>query len=268
MTDRTGPGDEGPRMTDRTGPGDEGPRMTDPTPPGDEGPRPFFSDFVELVYGVFFTPVQTLRDVARRAAPPIGAGLLAYVLAAGINGLAAGGSVAQALRSMATEFSGAPGGPVGAVPAAVPGGAVTLALIGGFAALFFGWVGLFLKAGVLSLVSSLLGGRGDPRALLAALGLTYLPVLVAAPAALVFGGRPVLGALSSLVALGVLLWRLVLDIIAIREVSGLTTGLAVAAALLPVGVALILAIAFIVFIMVIVFGMASPFIGSGLPGAG
>jgi hypothetical protein len=235
----------------------------------EQPPPPFFSDFVELVYGLFFAPTATLRSVARRASPPLGVGLFAYLVVAFINGLAAGGSMTQAMRRIGADLAPA----IGAVPPGLlPGGdalagsgfLVTMAL----AAVLLGPVLLFIKTAVLGLTSSFLGGRGDGRRLLAAFGLTYLPALVAVPVNLLIAGRPGFGALATLLTLAILAWRLVLDIIAIREVHALGTGRAAAAALIPLGAGLVLAIVFFFLSMALMLSILGPMFQSGLPGVG
>ena len=238
-------------------------------PPGHERPAlTFFSDFVELVYGILFNPAATLRSVARRALPPIGVGLSAYLVTAFIGGLATGGSMVQAMRQVGSDLA-----PVfGVTPPGLPGGAAmtsgSYALIIAFLAVFIGPALLFVKAGVLGLTSSLFGGRGDGRRLLAALGLTYTPALVAVPVNLLLAGRPGVGVLAGLLTLAILVWRLVLDIIAIREVHALSTGRAAAAALVPLGVGVALVTIVFLMSMGLILSILGPIFQSGLPGVG
>ena len=137
-----------------------------------------------------------------------------------------------------------------------------------FLAVFIGPALLFVKAGVLGLTSSLFGGRGDGRRLLAALGLTYTPALVAVPVNLLLAGRPGVGVLAGLLTLAILVWRLVLDIIAIREVHALSTGRAAAAALVPLGVGVALVTIVFLMSMGLILSILGPIFQSGLPGVG
>jgi hypothetical protein len=111
-----------------------------------------------------------------------------------------------------------------------------------FFALLWTPVTLFFKAGALNLMGVFFGGRGDGRKLFAAFGLTYAPTLVSVQLGLLFGNRPSLSGLALAFTVGIMVWRLILDIIAIREVHGLDTGRAAGAALVPLGVFLALAI--------------------------
>lgn len=239
-------------------------RSAEPIPTGtvaETEPKPFFTDFIDLVYGILFAPTATLRDLAQRPRSPLGVTLAIYLVVIFINGLASGGILARQLAAMSSQLG----------PGAWPGGAslgtgfVFTALIAG---LMVGPVGLFLKAGALSLTAALFGGRGEGRRLLAAFALTFTPVLVTVPVALLIGGNPGMAALANIVTVGVLIWRLVLDIIAIREVYGFDSGRAAATALVPLGALLLVGIVFFFVVAVGMAGMLAPFMQSGVPGIG
>jgi len=204
-----------------------------PAPPQ---PPPFFTDFIELLYGIIAAPVATLRNVAQRPRPPIGPSLLIYLVVILVNVLAGGASLLQVWRGFLEGFAQTSGGlpvPIEALPSGVG-----LVLGMAFFALLWAPVTLFFKAGALNLMGVFFGGRGDGRKLFAAFGLTYAPTLVSVPLGLLLGNRPSLSGLALAFTLGILVWRLILDIIAIREVHGLDTGRAVGAALVPLGVVL------------------------------
>jgi hypothetical protein len=210
--------------------------------PASPQPPPFFTDFIELLYGIIATPVATLRNVAQRPRPPIGPSLLIYLVVIFVNVLAGGASLLQVWRAFLEGFAQNAGGlpvPIDAMPSGVG-----LVLGVAFFALLWAPVSLFFKTGALNLMGVFFGGRGDGRKLLAAFGLTYAPTLVSVPVGLLLGNRPSLSGLAVAVTLGILVWRLILDIIAIREVHGLDTGRAAGAALVPLGVFLGLAVIF------------------------
>lgn len=226
----------------------------------------FFSDFVDLVYGVFFSPVETLRKVASRPVSPTGAALLGFLVVAFINGLASGGNAARALQEAVKGLGGAAGSPF-AGPTTAPPNATFVALTA-MGAVLLAPIGLFFKAGALSLVSAFLGGRGDARRLFACFSLTYLPSLAGIPFALLLGRRPGSGLLLTLIGLGILAWRLVLDIIAIREVHSLGAGSAVAAALIPLGVFAAVIVLVVALWLGVFMSALGPVLQSGFGGAG
>ncbi len=228
--------------------------------PSRGGPEPerrsLFADFAELVYGIFFSPVKTLKEVASRPRSPLPATFTAYLAVAFTGGLAGGGVWVQTMRELG-QTAGMP---------PVAGAGLGVAVASALAAVLIGPIGLFIKTGVLGLVSSLLGGTGEPRRLLAALSLTYVPSVVTVPFSLLASAGPALGALSAFATIGVLVWRLVLDIIAIREVHGFGTGRAVAAALLPLAAVVLAAVVFFVIVFTTMAGLLAPFAPRGLPG--
>ncbi len=238
----------------------------------------FFSDFVDLVYGIFFSPVKTLRDLATRARAPFGASLLAFLVVVLISCLAGAAASRTAWQSFFEGLLGALqagglggaagslGGASGSIPGAAPAGGLILAMV--VIGLLWGPVGLFFKTGALSLMSSFLGGRGQPSRLFAAFGITYLPSLVGVPFTLLLAGRPGLATLGTVISLAILIWRLALDIIAIREVGGLDLGRAVAAALVPIGAILVLALLVVMLWFIGFAAMLTPLLKSGVPGVG
>jgi hypothetical protein len=229
-------------------------------PPVSGGPEPegrsFLADLAELVYGIFFSPVETLREVASRPRSPLAATFTAYLVVVFTGGLASGGVWVQTMGRL---------GQAGGMPA--PAGAgLGVALALALASVLIGPILLFVKTGVLGLVSALLGGSGDPRRLLAALSLTYVPAVVTVPFGLLSSGSPALGALSALLTIAVLVWRLALDIIALREVHHFGTGRAVAAALVPPAALVLAGVVFFMIVFTTMAGLFAPFAPPGLPG--
>lgn len=267
MTERDNPSDS----DDRGGAAPEA--AGQPGQPGQPQPSEhpsFFSDFVDLVYGIFFSPVKTLREAAARARAPFGASLFAFLLVVLINGLAGAATARTVWQGFFEGFigtlrAGGLGGAAGAVPSAAPSGIILVMVAIG---LLWGPIGLFFKTGALSLMSSFLGGRGQPSRLFAAFGLTYVPSLVGIPFTLVLGGRPGLAALGAVIGLAILVWRLILDIVAIREVNGFDTGRAVAAALVPLGALVVLALLVVMLWLIGFAAILGPLLQSGIPGVG
>ena len=277
-------GPEG-RNRNGAGPNDGGPGGSGPSAPGAPGggaasePQPgFFTDFVDLVYGIFVSPVKTLREVVSGPRAPVGPALFAYFLAAFINALGGLAELRAAWPSFLSGFlsafesgAGAAAGSLGRLsPSAVPApsvGASLLVVL--FIVLPWGAVGLFFKTGALSLMGSLFGARERPASrLLPAFAVTYLPSLVGVPFALLSGAGSNLGALGLFVTAGILIWRLVLDILALREWGGLESGRAVAAALTPLLAFGLLAVLAFAVGLATILGAVAPLIQSGLSGVG
>lgn len=238
----------------------EQPDLNHELPAAAAPPKPFFSDFIDLIYGIFFTPVATLREVAQRPRAPLGVALGIYFVVLFINGLASGGVFVRQFAAMSAEMGA---GPMAGLP--LGSGFVVTAVLAG---LLVGPVGLYFKAGALNLTASLFGGTGEGRRLLTAFALTFTPVLVTVPFGLLMAGQPNLATLANVITVGVLVWRLVLDIIAIRTVYGFDSGRAVATALVPLGVLILVGVIFFFVIMFSMVGMLGPFMQSGMPGIG
>ncbi len=231
-----------------------------------------FSDFVDLACGMFAAPARTLRELAQRPRAPFGAILLAYFIVVLINALAGAASARTGWQNLLELFrqlgSGAGpgvGSPAGAAVAPQSGGMV-LAIVA--VSLLAAPVGLFIKTGILGLSTALLGGQRPPARLLAAFALTYLPTLAVVPFTLLALGRPNQALVGTVVGLGVLVWRLILDIIAIREVGGLDIGRAVAAAIVPLVALFVVALLIVLFWLTGFMTLLQPMLQSGVPGAG
>lgn len=223
--------------------------------PEPAAPRPtFFGDFAELVSGIFISPVATLRVVATRVPAPFGASILAYFAVALISALGASVSLSRVVARTFSELGAA----------TPPASAITFGIVLG--ALVLGPIGLFFKAGALGLSAGFFGGRGDGRRLLPAFALTYAPALLNTPVGLLVGTS--LDNLATVLSLAILVWRLVLDVIAIREVYSVSTGRAAAAALVPLGVLVLAFIAFLVVWLITFMTMVGPLVPHGLPGVG
>jgi len=92
---------------------------------------------------------------------------------------------------------------------------------------------LLVGAGLYALLAELLGGQGGSRGLLTALALCSLPTLFGVPLQVLVVLLPATAGLEMLLSLGLGLWVMGLQILAIREVEGFTTGKAILLYLLP-----------------------------------
>lgn len=184
----------------------------------------------EVVYGVLFQPVDTLRYLADEK--PVGRGLLTFLLVTvtnlillrGVEGTGPG-----PLSSLFREFF------------------PLYATLGTFFAFFV----LLLTAGFLSLLGELLYRRGNASGLLTCLALAIIPGLVGSTLqyALVLLDLALWGGVVSLVTF---VWVIVLQVLSLRESLALTTGQAVLIYILPAATFLLVA-------LILVFAMAASF---------
>ncbi|MCL6580545.1 MAG: YIP1 family protein [Firmicutes bacterium] len=244
----------------RTGLRDGGPAAA-PAGPGPEPRRAssLTADFADFFSGIFIAPTRTLREVVHRPAPPLGAAVLAYLVAALIVDLSGAATWREAIRGFFEAFSAA-GVWSGGVPDVGTGSLLAAAVLSGF---ILRLVLLVLKTGFLAVAAAMVGGRGDPARLFACLALTYLPALATVPVNLATGAQDSVAlGLGAVVGLAVLTWRVVLDVIALRETLGLDTSKAVLVALAPAGLALA------VFLILLLVWTSAFFwaVGLGLPG--
>ncbi len=99
------------------------------------------------------------------------------------------------------------------------------------AGVLLGILGWLVRAAAWRFAAELLGATGSAGSLLSASALAQLPRLLAAPAALL--GLTLGYWAGLLLSLGIGLWVLVLNVLAVRETQGLGTGLSLLAVLLP-----------------------------------
>ncbi|GAB6159058.1 hypothetical protein JCM39194_22580 [Desulfotomaculum varum] len=194
--------------------------------------------YYEIIYGVLFDPVPTMRRLA--ANPPLGAAFV-IVITLALAGMLA--SLYIYARSGAPELGGAVGLPwqqhltaARALRAAAP----VLALLG---AVFY-FVKWFFYSALLHLLAEFYGGRGKARTVFVIYGLAGLPEVFLIPLNVVTAlAAPSLTAVvSTLGNLGTLVWGTVLLTIGLREAHRLSTGRALAVIATPVLAVLALAL--------------------------
>ena len=200
-------------------------------PPAPEAPKGFF----DLAVGFITEPVATFRVLAQQQ--PVWWALL---LVAGIMALM---FAVQMVEIAAGPDLGGPGAPppdLGPLEGLGLGATLAVGIAVGvpFSLAFFAvWVAVVMGS------ARLVGGAGGFGATFTGLGFAYAPSIFAVLAtALVIPLGTLAGFLGALVAFGVSIWMLVLNVLAVREVHGLSTGRAVAALLIPIGVLLVLGV--------------------------
>lgn len=238
---------------ERPGAGDSGDGVA---PPPTAGERPPLG-VIDWIYGLLFRPWETMERLAAGGRPPLAlaAGVVSFVMLVGsLDAMADVTRVLQAGGEL-------PLGSAVELPAAGPGGGVP-AVGGAWLALLAVPVGLafwFSLAAVYHLGADLLGGRGDGRRLLAAIGLASLPEAFRLPAGVLASRLPVAGGLvESVAGVAFFAWSFYLVYLALRATKGLTPGRAVFTAFLPL-LALVA-----LFILVIVATLFSAILAAGM----
>jgi hypothetical protein len=185
------------------------------TPPG----------FLEIVYGVLFEPVRTMKKVAEN--PPLTAALLSFTIIS-LLGAVMGLLAFSKFLSQGYDAAG--------IDQLLPGAQV-LAPAGLFISLIFSYIKWFCYSAIINLVAELLGGRGSARGVFAAFGLAGLPLILIIPFQfLAFWcgtGAFAVNVLLMLVWLVLGIWSGIIFVIGIREVHALSTGRSVLVLLIP-----------------------------------
>ena len=186
--------------------------------------------FLEVVYGMFFSPTETFAAIARF--PMVGRAVLFFLfvqLLSTVNGIAV-------IREQFPDLLGA--GLITFFPVMI----MIMALIG--------W---FLNTAVLQLLAEFLGGKGRGAALFTALGFAYAPSLFSAPLTVLLTN--VYPRLLNVATFIITLWVLVLTVLAIRTVHGFSTGKAVWTLMIPFLSILILVLGVTIMTVMIIMGL-------------
>ncbi|MFO7951799.1 MAG: Yip1 family protein [Bacillota bacterium] len=170
-------------------------------------------NLIDWLFGVIASPVKTLREISRER--PVG---WAFLVALGVSVLAIpanfyGSEGQRAIEDLGREvdlFIDA-----------------SFMVIGG---LVFVVVSLFIFTGLLHLLAKLFRGQGGYWNFFSAYCFAEFPMIITVPATLlgVYLG-PAGSILSGLIGLGISVWVMVLQVIAVRESYGLSSGASIAA---------------------------------------
>lgn len=181
--------------------------------------------FLEIVYGVLFEPVRTMKKVAEN--PPLTAALLSFTIIS-LLGAVMGLLAFSKFLSQGYDAAG--------IDQLLPGAQV-LVPAGLFISLIFSYIKWFCYSAIINLVAELLGGRGSARGVFAAFGLAGLPLILIIPfqfLAYWYGtGVFAVNVLLMLVWLVLGIWSGLIFVIGIREVHALSTGRSVLVLLIP-----------------------------------
>ena len=190
--------------------------------------------FVGACVGVVVNPVPTMRSIVRRR--PVGWALLVIVLVYSAQGI-----VAQAVV-LAGSFDAADFGDMDWLLASfqilpfIIAPMVAVPVLAAFTAVV--WV-----------VSLFLGGRGHYCGLFTGLAFASVPSVFSLPANLLVSQ---FWLLPGIVGLGIFAWTVALTVFAVQENNGFSTGRAIAAVFIPLGILFVLAVALVMFAIVII----------------
>jgi hypothetical protein len=197
--------------------------------------------FLEIVYGVLFEPVRTMKKVAEN--PPLTAALLSFTIISLL------GAVMGLLAFSKFISQGHDAGIAQLLP-----GAQVLVPAGLIIGLIMSYIKWFCYSAIINLVAELLGGRGTARGVFAAFGLAGLPLILIIPfqfLAYWYGtGVSAVTVLLMLVWLVLGMWSGIIFVIGIREVHALSTGRSVLVLLIP-------CLALVLLVVLSVIGLAA-----------
>ena len=206
--------------------------------------------FLELVYGILFEPVKTLKRAAQR--PPL-VNALVLVTIVGLAGVLMWLLTISIILDQAAGPSSSGSFPVSARP---------LLVLGAVLIFLWSYIKWFGYSAFISLVAEMLGGMGRARNVAAIVGLSLIPTILIIPVQVLnqYFNSPVFIIIT---ILALWTWVTVLMVIGIREVHALSTGRALLAVLSPV-------LVLVVFICLLAAGLVAVavtmFSGINLPG--
>ncbi len=190
----------------------------------------------DWLYGVIVSPSDTLNEIARER--PVWWGLLIYLGISVLGSLAAlfDPEVVGFYEEMTRQFAFT----IPFLPLAI-GGLLIAVLI------------LLIYVGVLHLFGRLFGGSGGYWNLFSAYTFANFPGIIGVPITVIGGLFGVVGSvLSGLVGFGISIWVIVLQVIALRESHGLSTGMSILAYVLTLFILIIVPV-FLVIGLVMAF---------------
>ncbi|WP_333870381.1 Yip1 family protein [Desulforamulus putei] len=194
--------------------------------------------YYEIIYGVLFDPVQTMKRVVQK--PPLGTTLIIVILLA-LAGLLT--SLYIYARSGPSDLGLEMGLPLHhamffsrALRAAAP----VLAMLG---AVFY-FVKWFFYSALLHLLADFYGGRGEARTVFVVYGLAGLPEVFLIPLNVLTAliSPAMATTVNTLGGIVALIWGVVLLTIGLREAHRLSTGRALAVIFTPVLAVIVLAL--------------------------
>ncbi len=159
---------------------------------------------VNWLVGVIVSPGETLREIAY--AKPVAWGVVIYLVVSVLAGATSNGAIPAHLHLTVTLLS-----PI------------------------FTVITLFIVVGLYHLFARLFKGRGEFWGLFSAVCFAGFVTIFMPPINLLsqVGGIG-LGVVTGILSLGIMVWNLVLNVLAVRESHQITTGMSVLAVLIPI----------------------------------
>ncbi|WP_227762616.1 Yip1 family protein [Zhaonella formicivorans] len=208
--------------------------------------QPKALSFLELVYGVFFTPVKTLRYVC--AQRKVAWGLVLFL----------GTYLFDSLMNFAVGRAYLPNLGISPQEAQILNGLLSMGWLFGLPLIFAFWFGLI---SIYHALAGLFGSQGSVQGILAGFGFSSLPVLVSSVLSFLGNALKSSGVPLNLLGFAIFVWIAVLQIIALKENYGISYGKAAAVYIIPL--AFLLISLFSIFILF--FSILVPLVQSYLP---
>lgn len=199
--------------------------------------------FIELLFGVLFTPRAVFRRISQN--PPLLYGFVVFLAVVFFT------SVVNTL--IPPELANTSPGFAAAMTRTRP----YIGIIGAL----FSFITWFILAGTFQLLAELFGGKGRAIGVLTVLALAELPKVLVIPFQVIsyFSANTFFGRFLTIAAsLVAFIWWAIILVIGLKEIQHFSTGRAVATLLIPLGVVLLAAVIFTVAIV----GLMIPFMGS------
>lgn len=234
-------------------PSSDGPSTPGSPGSGTEGPQSPRWSTVDWIYGVVVQPRETFRHLATQERPPLGLAVTLGIVVTAASGLVQGAAMVRELGTLDVPVE---------EPLLFPSDVAADPSVGLMAGLVLAFIGIglwFAGVAIFHLIADLLGGEGNGRRFLCAMGFATVPVAVSLPVEAVAARGGVVGeGLGWLGALAVLAWSLSLQYQALRATKGLTRTGAVLALLLPLGIMVAaMVILLVLVIMLVALGAAA-----------
>jgi hypothetical protein len=211
--------------------------------------RPADEGLLETSVSVVSRPVPTLGRLT--SSPKVGWAVVVTLV------IAVASSIITAVQPETTVAPQLPSQPGFRTEGMVETLGVVFAILGPLFALGF----LAVWTAILLGTSRLLGGRGGYAGLFTGLAFAGVPNVFSVPAQLLpLALGTAGGVLAGLVSFGIGIWVFVLGILAVRENNDFTTGRALAAVLIPIGVLILVGL---IFAVVVIAMFASSVSGQG-----
>ncbi|MBO8157949.1 Yip1 family protein [Thermosyntropha sp.] len=181
--------------------------------------------FTEIIYGILFEPVKTLRYLAENK--PLGQGLLVFLVVLIFNII-----VGQGNSNLSYELSNL------SLPVQI---GWFISVITGIISFFM----LFISAALLSLIGEIIYRKSNAVGLLTCLSFASIPGVLGPALEYLFSLAGIQW-LAILISLAVGIWVLVLQVLAVREALLIDTGKAIIVMLIPFVVLIALAVLLVI----------------------